>query len=91
MGGLYGDGFIALKGAFEPSCIEQLHEDIDILFAEALKQPDGAVGRGPNRYYVEIHPERIGRLIRQVARANQKPCDVSSCRSTRTHRTSPID
>ena len=59
MGGLYGDGFLALKEAFDRSLIETMREDIETLFVEALKTPGGAVGRGPNRYYVEIHPERI--------------------------------
>jgi hypothetical protein len=59
MGGLYGDGIIALKGAFDRQWADQLHEDVIELFEDALKRPGGAVGRGPNRYYVEIHPERI--------------------------------
>ena len=57
--GLYGDGFIGLKGAFSSEWAEQLGRDIDGLFHEALARPGGAVGRGPKRYYVEIHPERI--------------------------------
>jgi hypothetical protein len=59
MGGLYGDGIIGLKGAFEPAWVDALREDIEVLFEEALARPGGAVGRGPKRYYVEIHPERI--------------------------------
>lgn len=59
MGGLYGDGIIARKGAFERDWVEELREDMELLFREALEHPGGAVGRGPNRYYVEIHPERI--------------------------------
>lgn len=59
MGGLYGDGIIGLKGAFKPAWADRLGEDIEVLFEEALAHPGGAVGRGPNRYYVEIHPERI--------------------------------
>jgi Phytanoyl-CoA dioxygenase (PhyH) len=59
MGGLYGDGIIGLKGAFKRSWVADLREDIDRLFVEALKRPGGAVGRGRNRYYVEIHPEEI--------------------------------
>jgi hypothetical protein len=47
MGGLYGEGIIGLK------------EDLEILFQDALKRPGGAVGRGPKRHYVEIHPEDI--------------------------------
>jgi hypothetical protein len=59
MGGLYGDGIIALRGAFERDWARELGEDIDGLFSDAIRRPGGAVGRGPNRYYVEIHPERI--------------------------------
>lgn len=59
MGGLYGDGFVGIQAAFSPAWATELGEDIEVLFAEALQQPGGAVGRGPNRYYVEIHPERI--------------------------------
>jgi hypothetical protein len=59
MGGLYGDGIIGLKRAFEREWVAQLGEDIEELFQDALKRPGGAVGRGPKRYYVEIHPERI--------------------------------
>src|SRR3982751_4473000 len=59
MGGLYGDGIIALKGAFTREWVDALHHDLEILFREALERPGGAVGRGPKRYYVEIHPERL--------------------------------
>jgi hypothetical protein len=59
MGGLYGDGIIGLKGAFEPEWADRLREDIEVLFKEALALPGGVVGRGPNRYYSEVHPERI--------------------------------
>jgi len=59
MGGLYGDGIIGLKGAFERQWVQELGEDLEILFQDALKRPGGAVGRGPKRYYVEIHPEDL--------------------------------
>ncbi len=59
MGGLYGDGIIGLKGAFDRDWVREVGEDIGVLFEEALATPGGAVGRGPKRYYVEIHPERI--------------------------------
>ncbi|WP_202910522.1 phytanoyl-CoA dioxygenase family protein [Hymenobacter sediminis] len=59
MGGLYGDGIIGLKGAFSRAWAQQLHEDITRLYAEALQRPGGALGRGPKRHYVEIHPENI--------------------------------
>lgn len=59
MGGLYGDGIVGLKGGFEREWVRELGEDIEVLFADALRRPGGAVGRGPKRYYVEIHPEGI--------------------------------
>ncbi|RYF85454.1 MAG: phytanoyl-CoA dioxygenase [Chitinophagaceae bacterium] len=59
MGGLYGDGIIGLKGAFSREWAAQLHEDVLAVYEEALKRPGGAVGRGPKRHYVEIHPEDI--------------------------------
>jgi hypothetical protein len=59
MGALYGDGITALKGAFSREWAAAMREDIDALFEDALSRPGGAVGRGPKRYYVEIHPERL--------------------------------
>ena len=59
MGGLYGDGIIAYKGAFSREWVQHLHEELLELYEEALKRPGGAVGRGPKRHYVEIHPEDI--------------------------------
>jgi len=59
MGGLYGDGIIAMKGAFSREWTQQLHEDVMIAYEDALKRPGGTVGRGPKRHYVEIHPEDI--------------------------------
>src|SRR5215211_688345 len=59
MGGLYGDGFIGLKNAFSREWVEQLHKHVLTLYEDALKRPGGAVGRGPKRHYVEIHPEDI--------------------------------
>jgi len=59
MGGLYGDGIIACRGAFSRDWVAQLKEDIETLFAEARARPGGALERGPQRYYVEVHPERL--------------------------------
>jgi hypothetical protein len=66
MGGLYGDGITALKGAFSREWAEELGEDLAGLFEAALKRPGGAVGRGPKRYYVEIHPEDIRGFVELV-------------------------
>lgn len=59
MGSLYGDGFISLKSAFSREWVARLNDDVLKAYAEALKRPNGAVGRGPKRHYVEIHPEDI--------------------------------
>ncbi|ADJ45117.1 phytanoyl-CoA dioxygenase [Amycolatopsis mediterranei S699] len=56
---LESDGIIGLPGAFPRAWVRQLGEDIDTAFAEARARPGGAVGRGPNRFYVEIHPEQL--------------------------------
>ena len=63
MGGLYGEGIIALKGAFERSWAQKMDEEIMALYEEALKRPGGAVGRGPKRHYVEIHPEDMSGFV----------------------------
>jgi hypothetical protein len=59
MGGLYGDGFIAVRQAFSREWVHQLHTDVLAAYEDALRRPNGAVGRGPKRHYVEIHPEDI--------------------------------
>ncbi|GGV28436.1 phytanoyl-CoA dioxygenase [Streptomyces longisporoflavus] len=56
---LYADGITARKGAFTKEWADRLREDIETAFEEARSRPDGAVGRGPHRYYVEIHPEQL--------------------------------
>ncbi len=57
--GLETDGIIACRGAFSPEWVAQVREDVDAAFAEARAREGGAVGRGPNRWYVEIHPEAL--------------------------------
>jgi hypothetical protein len=59
MGGLYGDGIIGLKGAFPRDWVERMREDIEALYEEARQVPGGALPRGPERFYVEVPPERI--------------------------------
>jgi hypothetical protein len=66
MGGLYGDGIIACKGAFSKEWVARLKEDIETLFAEARSRPGGALERGPCRYYVEVHPERVRGFVELV-------------------------
>jgi hypothetical protein len=56
---IYADGIVGFKGAFSREWVSRLGEDVDIAFREARARPGGAVGRGPQRYYVEIHPEQL--------------------------------
>jgi phytanoyl-CoA dioxygenase PhyH len=63
MGGLYGDGIIALRGAFTPEWADRLYDDIMTLFDEAKSIQSGALPRGPERWYVETQPERIGGFV----------------------------
>ncbi len=63
MGGLYGDGIIALKSAFSTQWADALYRDIMALFEEAKAIEGGALPRGPERWYVEVQPERIGGFV----------------------------
>jgi hypothetical protein len=66
MGALYGPGILGEKAAFPRRWVEQMREEVDTLFAQALQRPGGAVGRGPKRFYVEIHPEDISGFLELV-------------------------
>ncbi len=63
---LYRDGIVARKGAFTPEWADAMREDIEVALAEAMGRPRGAVGRGPSRYYVEIHPEQLRGFVELV-------------------------
>jgi ectoine hydroxylase-related dioxygenase (phytanoyl-CoA dioxygenase family) len=63
MGALYGDGIIGLKGAFPAATADSIHRDILELFDEARAVPSGALPRGPQRWYVEVQPERIHAFV----------------------------
>lgn len=54
------DGIIGRKGAFSRDFAEAMREDMTTAFWAAIQRPGGAVGRGPRRWYVEIHPEDFG-------------------------------
>jgi len=66
MGGLYGDGIIGLGGAFGADFADRMREDVEILFAEVRRIPGGALPRGPERFYVEVQPERIRGFVQIV-------------------------
>jgi hypothetical protein len=59
MGGLYGEGIIALEGAFSAQWADRMREDIEALYEEAKQVRGGALPRGPQRWYVEVQPERV--------------------------------
>ncbi|MCU1676610.1 MAG: phytanoyl-CoA dioxygenase [Frankiales bacterium] len=54
---LQTDGVIALKGAFSREWAAAMREDVEAEFAKARQRVGGAIGRGPQRWYVEMHPE----------------------------------
>jgi hypothetical protein len=56
---LYHDGIVGKKSALPRDWVEQLREDMMTAFWEAIQRPGGAVGRGPRRWYVEVHPQAI--------------------------------
>lgn len=56
---LYRDGIVGHKQAFAREWVGMLAEDVDAAFAEARSREGGAVGRGPHRWYVEIHPQAL--------------------------------
>jgi ectoine hydroxylase-related dioxygenase (phytanoyl-CoA dioxygenase family) len=66
MGGLYGDGIIGLKGAFSREFADRIREDIEALYEEARQVQGGALPRGPERFYVEVQPERIHGFVEIV-------------------------
>ncbi|MEH0972513.1 phytanoyl-CoA dioxygenase family protein [Micromonospora sp. CPCC 205546] len=77
LGDLYRDGITACRGAFPVDWVERVGEDVEAAFREARSRPDGAVGRGPQRWYVEIHPEQLRGFVDLVTH----PWVVSVCRA----------
>lgn len=51
------EGIVGLKRAFTPEWADAMREDMMTAFWSAIQRPGGAVGRGPRRWYVEIHPQ----------------------------------
>jgi hypothetical protein len=60
---LQRDGIVGKKSAFRREWVEQLREEMMGAFWEAIQRTGGAVGRGPRRWYVEIHPQAISGFI----------------------------
>ena len=53
------DGIVGRPGAFSRDWADTMREDMMAAFWEAIQRPGGAVGRGPRRWYVELHPEAL--------------------------------
>ena len=64
---IYTDGIVGVPGAFSTEWADQLREDIEAAYAEARTRDRGAIGRGPNRWYVEVHPEQIRGFLELVS------------------------
>lgn len=64
---LQRDGVVGKKGAFTTAWIDQLREDMMTAFWEAIQRPGGAVGRGPRRWYVELHPQALSGFAELVS------------------------
>lgn len=60
------EGIVGCKQAFERAWVAELAEDVETAFSEARVRPNGAVGRGPHRWYVEVHPEALRGFIHLV-------------------------
>lgn len=60
---LQRDGIVARPGAFPCEWAEQMRQDMLVAFWEAIQRPGGAIGRGPRRWYVEVHPEAISGFV----------------------------
>lgn len=60
---LRDDGITAMQGAFSRAWAERMREDMMTAFWKAIQRPGGAIGRGPRRWYVEVHPEEISGFV----------------------------
>lgn len=60
---LQTDGITGLKNAFTLDWADSMREDMMTAFWSAIQRPGGAVGRGPRRWYVEIHPQDFGGFV----------------------------
>lgn len=57
------DGIAGLPAAFSPEWVARLRADFDVADAEARELESGTVGRGPNRYYFSLPPERLSGFV----------------------------
>ncbi len=60
---LYEDGITSCRQGFSRDWVARMHDDIMAAFEDAVSREGGAVGRGPQRYYVEIHPQQLSGFV----------------------------
>ncbi len=60
---LYREGIVGRQSAFSRDWVERLREDMMTAFWKAIQRPGGAIGRGPRRWYVEVHPQEISGFV----------------------------
>ncbi|MFL6079913.1 MAG: phytanoyl-CoA dioxygenase family protein [Ornithinibacter sp.] len=60
-------GITVRKAAFDVAWVDRMHEDVMAAFAEARGRQAGALSRGPNRWYVEVHPEQLRGFVELVS------------------------
>ena len=57
------DGITSHRGAFPVDWVDRMHADVMAAFHEARSRDGGAIGRGPERWYVEVHPEQLSGFV----------------------------
>lgn len=60
---LAGAGITALRGALPLEVVDRLHADVMAAFEEARSREGGAIGRGPQRWYVGVNPEQLDGFV----------------------------
>ena len=63
---LQRDGVVGKKNGFSREWVDRLREDMMTAFWDAIQRPGGAIGRGPRRWYVELHPEALSGFVELV-------------------------
>jgi hypothetical protein len=57
------DGITGARGVFDVAWVDRLHEDVMTAFEQARGRDGGAISRGPERWYVEVHPEQLSGFV----------------------------
>ncbi|MBZ9657346.1 phytanoyl-CoA dioxygenase family protein [Phyllobacterium lublinensis] len=75
---LMTDGIVGRMSAFSGEWAEAMREDMMTAFWSAIQRQGGTVGRGPRRWYVEIHPEEFAGFVELVTH----PWVMAMCENT---------